>query len=302
MTEGNHFSREEQRKARARTRADSHLHLFEHGFRLEQPDVSPIPAGQHTELAAYEIARERNGIGIGLVVGYEGQPRFAGNNAYILDLATRQEWIKPLAYLDVVRPPSADSIRRLLSEGFAGFSLYLDPTAPGLLDWDTEQLHAIGQPGVILSVNAGQQALQRSLAGLATLEQPTVILSHLGSPGPTLSGASSALTATELQPLLQLAAQPNVTVKLSGLYDIDPVFPHEGAASVVRAVLKAFGTDRLVWGSDFSPVLDFVSPDQLFALPQWVENMLTPAERDAVLGGTLQRLVHQNAAARKALM
>ena len=59
-----------------------------------------------------------------------------------------------------------------------------------------------------------------------------------------------------------LAQRDHVAVKFSGLYGVsDPAhdFPHAAAQPFVDVLLDAFGPARLLWGSDFSPALDFVS-------------------------------------------
>lgn len=254
------------------SRFDAHIHLFERGFSGERAPGA--------ELADYLAARERHDIGDALVVGYEGDARFAGNNDYILRLAGEHEWIVPLAFLDAASA-TPDAVGRALDAGAAGFSMYLGTDGSLAEVVPLEVWRAIDEAGVLLSLNAGPGALSAFAEVAGELGATTVLISHLGLPGP---GAPAN------EPLTRLAAHPDVLVKLSGLYAIDPVFPHAAAAAHVEAVLGAFGAGRVVWGSDFSPGLDVVSEPELFAVPGWATALLTETEFADVLGGTLRRI------------
>lgn len=258
-------------------RADAHVHLFPNGFLDDGRD----------ELAWYDQLRTRAGLSDALVVGYEGDPRFAGNNAYLRDLSRRRRWMHPTAFVDVSRPPTADRLRGALESGFAGWTVYLPEGGPTLSDWTTEQIHALR--GGILSVNATPAALSRVQAAISDLEDTVVLVSHVGLPGSAARGADPASARQRLAPLVALSAYPQVSVKLSGLYAIDPEFPHAGATAVVDAVLEAYGPQRLAWGSDFSPVSSSVDDQDVMRSPDWIIERVSADEADAILGGTLLR-------------
>ncbi len=85
---------------------------------------------------------------------------------------------------------------------------------------------------------------------------------------------------------------PNVFVKISGLYAIsvpEHGYPHAAAGPFIDAVIERFGVARCLWASDFPPALDLVSFAQTIDNP--LLGGLAPAERDAVMGGNLLRLL-----------
>ena len=91
---------------------------------------------------------------------------------------------------------------------------------------------------------------------------------------------------------LALAGRENVHVKISGLYAIcDPpgLWPQHTADPFVAEVLAAFGPDRCLWGSDFSPALEFLGFDQ--TIPVLTGCRLTSEETAQVMGGNLVRLL-----------
>lgn len=268
-------------------RADSHLHLFEHGF---HPGRDDEPDATH-----YRRVADQHNITRAVVVGYEGQVQFAGNNDYILGQAASDSRLIPLAFVDCAIPPGLRTFGSLRSKGFAGFSMYLPDQGPSLDAWPDEAINALDAAGGLLSVNASAAALDRAADRLAWLGRTEVLLSHLGGPGAALRGATFETATARLTTVLRLARRPNVNVKLSGLYAVDRDYPHHGATGVVQALLEGIGARKLVWGSDFSPILDAVPERHLASIPPWVERLLDPDEARDVCGGTLLAIIERAA-------
>lgn len=259
---------------------DAHIHLFRTGYGLDtDPD---------DELNRYLALRATAGIDRAVVVGYEGLPQFRGNNDYVLALAREQPWIVPLAYLDVTAPPAPATLDHLREQGFAGFSLYLAGTGPGLGGWPADSLAAL--TGALLSVNADPLSLAAAEPVLTGLTGTMIMISHLGGPGPAVAGLGATDAAEHLAPVLRLARHDHVRVKLSGLYAIDPQYPHHRAEGAVAALLAAGDPGKLLWGSDFTPALQALAPDQLTRLPEWLDRRLGDS-RAAVLGGNLATMI-----------
>lgn len=146
----------------------------------------------------------------------------------------------------------------------------------------------------IVSVNVGAAALP-GLALLAAAHPGcTFLVAHLGDPGRHAAVPSRALAERNLAPLLALADLEHVHVKISGLYAVsDPphAYPHLPASPFVDVILATFGPARCLWGSDFSPSLDFVSFDQ--ALHPIQLDVLAPDDRARVMGANLLHLLHR---------
>lgn len=263
-------------------RFDAHIHLFEHGFSGEREGGA--------ELADYLRLRARHGVGNAIVVGYEGDPQFAGNNDYILALAADHEWIMPFWFIDPSRVTVAD-VQDAADRGARGFSLYLGADATIAARVPTEVWAALAALRAPLSVNATPDALD-SLGPVAeALGDTPLLISHLGLPGHVHPALPRAARTTALA---RLATYPNVLVKLSALYAIDPAYPHLTAEDDVRAVVDAFGPDRIIWGSDVSPGLDVVDEDDLFVLPRWVESLFPAPHREHLLRTTLLRAIEED--------
>lgn len=263
-------------------RADSHIHLFQHGFSAAEDSG--------TELATYLSLRERYGIDEALVVGYEGHPKFAGNNEYVLALAMTHSWIHPTLFLDPRRPPTPSEIKSDRARGAVGYSLYLgaDPELAAAIPRETWD--ALSHTRSILSVNATPEAISGAERRFRDADGACVLLSHLGLPG-DLAQASASEVQQRITPISRLADAPNVSVKLSGLYATDPGFPHAAGTHIARELIGAYGPRRTLWGSDYAPGLSALSEPELFALPDPIRDDLTEEELESVLGGALRAVL-----------
>ncbi len=271
--------------------ADAHLHLFREGY----ADGFGGPRGTGAELAAYERLRAHFGIERGLVVGYDEGPQYAGNNDYILELAREHAWIAPLAYLPT-SPPAVERLRELRRRGAVGFAIYLPDASDGgaVAAWPADVAAELNAQRAVLSLNAKPAATSLLGEFVAGLPGCTLLFSHLGLPGQFERVPTAAEARECLEPLLALAGREQVAVKFSGLYGVsDPAhdFPHAAAQPLVDLLLDAFGPARLLWGSDFSPALDYVS----FAQTADVRPLAgcSPDEVAGVMGGNLLRLLDE---------
>jgi L-fuconolactonase len=270
--------------------ADAHLHLFARGW----AGVRGAPPAGEDEPAAYERLRRAHGIERGLVVGYEGEPRYAGNSDELLALAAERPWIAPLVYLSPGPAPSVEALRDLRARGAAGIALYLPGAAEGaaVRAWPPAVLAELRDWRALVSLNATPAATAHLGAFADGLDGCPLLFSHLGLPGPWTGAAppTAAQARERLAPLLALAARPHVAVKLSGAYAIGS--PAQ-AQPFAAAVLEAFGPSRLLWGSDFSPALDFVSFAQ--AADPGPLTGCSPGEVEDVMGRNLLRLLDAGA-------
>lgn len=272
-------------------RADAHMHLFAPGYVDLLPETCRRQAPD--EVTLYEGYAERHAIKAALVVGYEGRPWAAGNNAYLAALAARRPWIRPTAFtapgdLDVA---SLEGWRRA---GFVGVSLYL---------FEAAELVALGavpdaawawlaERRWLVSVNSRGAAWAAWGPILGRHPELRLLIAHLGLP-PRRGPADEGDPAAALAHVLALARHPGAHVKLSGFYALsDPGhdYPHRPAWPYVTALAAAYGPRRLLWGSDYSPSLEWVSFPQTLSLLEQIPG-LAAAELPGIMGGSLLDLL-----------
>ncbi len=93
--------------------------------------------------------------------------------------------------------------------------------------------------------------------------------------------------------MLALARFAGARVKLSGFYALTTPgydYPHRAAWPYVAALLEAFGGERLLWGSDFSPSLEWLSFPQTLGLFEQMP-FLDDAARRRIEGENLLALL-----------
>jgi L-fuconolactonase len=84
-----------------------------------------------------------------------------------------------------------------------------------------------------------------------------------------------------------------VYIKLSGFYALTRpgyAYPHQAAWPYVEVLLAAFGSNRLLWGSDFSPSLEWLSFLQTFGLFETMP-FLSDSDRERIEGSNLRTLL-----------
>jgi predicted TIM-barrel fold metal-dependent hydrolase len=271
--------------------ADAHLHLFRHGY---GPASIHARLGGLSDIDAYDRLRQTHGIRAGLVIGYEADAIDPDNNRYLRELAPGREWLHSLAFRDVGASPDAAWIRNRLAEGHRGLALYVADTAAAsaLSGWSAEAWRSLNDHAALISLNARPEATALLAPVIAAAPDCRFLFSHVGLPGRNSAPPQGQAPHDRLRPLLALAGHNNVYVKISGLYAIcDPpsLWPQQTADPFVAEVLAAFGPDRCLWGSDFSPALEFLRFDQ--TIPVLTGCHLTSEETAQVMGGNLVRLL-----------
>lgn len=149
--------------------------------------------------------------------------------------------------------------------------------------------------------------LNRAAEVAARYPKMTLIIDHIGLPQPPLDPDDQPFKA--LPEFLALAKHPNVHVKLCGLPSMSKeAYPYRDVAPHLRAIVDAFGADRLMWGSDTTRFHGRIGLGR-YQLPgtekpyrgrhSYAEalmfiresDVLSTAEKEAILGGTLMRVL-----------
>lgn len=273
-------------------RADAHIHLFDPGY----PGSFPArPGVKIDEVACYASLAADHDVCAALVVAYEGDPRCAGNNRYLADILGQHDWIHATAYFDAAQIPSVDGLAALRDEGFIGLSLYIfSAEAEAALQAVPDDVWRwLVKNRWLISVNSRGAHWQAWYPVIARHGDLRLIASHLGLPPCADADLDAAGAAAALATVTKLAEAGGAHVKLSGFYVMsDPGFdyPHHVAWPYVETLLEAFGTDRLLWASDFMPALDHLSFGQTYGLFAHMP-FLDDAQRRVIEGENLLRLL-----------
>lgn len=117
-----------------------------------------------------------------------------------------------------------------------------------------------------------------------------VIIDHLGVAMPGARGVRPDRFA-QFEEVAGLAALANVHLKWGHATRLsEERYPFADVAVALRAMVTAFGADRVMWASDWTLDLEFSSWAESFGYIR-DDSLLTEAERAAVLGGTVRRVL-----------
>lgn len=98
-----------------------------------------------------------------------------------------------------------------------------------------------------------------------------------------------------LEQVIESAQLPNIHLKLSGFHyvsepDYNWDFPYNEVRWVYEEAYRAFGT-RMTWGSDYPVVTKAMTHRQSLEAFRTHCDFVTDEDRDAILGGTLEKLL-----------
>lgn len=151
-------------------------------------------------------------------------------------------------------------------------------------------LRAVAAAGLPYDLLVRPTQAAAALETVRAIPELTFVLDHLGKP--PIAAVDPSLDADWQAWLRQLAAEPNVVCKLSGMvteadwntWTVADLKPYADTA------LDAFGPDRLMFGSDWPVCLLAGTYTEVFETAQTLTDGLTGSERAAVFGGTAARI------------
>ena len=199
---------------------------------------------------------DRNGVQVGVLTQVLGQ----FDNSYQQACLTR--FPGRLVSVVAVNPAdedASDKVRALAGAGAKGLRLRPEARSPGA---DPYAIWAAARDAG-LAISCGGPAgniLAPEFAALAEhLPDLAIVIEHLGGwSRPDCDGSEETRDG-----IRALARYSNIRLKVPAIGQLakrDPMLPPCGrtlsleAGGVVLDMLKAFGADRLMWGSDFPPV------------------------------------------------
>jgi L-galactono-1,5-lactonase len=191
-------------------------------------------------------------------------------------------------------PDDTDRLERLIDAGMAGLKVEVNSTRalrPGFRfdgehEWGVwERLSQLRRP-LVLDANEGTPedtvAMQQMVERLPGLQ---MVICHMG--GPNRPGwQERALLATHPRVWTDLAALPL-------MIGAGEEYPWVKAQEIVRWAVEQFGADKVMWGTDYPPILNAGTYRQSYEYISRHCDFLTAEEKGKVLGGTAQRFLRE---------
>ena len=275
---------------------DSHTHAWE--FWPYEPTVPDHEARGRAEQLLWEM--DRNGVDRSVLVcaRIDHNP---GNNDYVAECVRRhpdrlvQFADVDCSWSDTYHTPGA--AQRLTEAadryGLKGFTHYLANEDDG--DW-------MNSPNGVDFFTVAREAKLIASIACSPHHQPALRRVAERFPDvPILCHHMSSLKASEPPPhknlseVLESAALPNIYLKLSGFSYLSDEenkweYPYSHTLWVYRACYERFGP-RMCWGSDYPVVRFYMTHQQSLEAFRTHCSFVSPADREAILGGTLKGLL-----------
>jgi L-fuconolactonase len=143
---------------------------------------------------------------------------------------------------------------------------------------------AVGAAGLVYELLVRPDQLASAVRTVRELPHVNFVLDHAGNPEIRPDG----LLAWAAQ-MAQLAACPNVTVKLSGLVTRTAKWTTTLLRPFTDVLLEHLGAHRLMFGSDWPVCLLAASYGEVIGAADALTAALGPSERAALFGGTAAR-------------
>jgi predicted TIM-barrel fold metal-dependent hydrolase len=275
------------------TIVDTHTHVVSPD-RVRYP-TAPLGGKQsdwssERPTSAEDLLAAMDAAGVAKAVVVQASTAYGHDNACVADaVEAHGDRLVGVFSVDILAEDAAERIRHWHRRGLVGFRLFTTGTTmPGQAGWIDDPR---GFPAWTLAEELRLPiAMQMTAKGIPALRSMMdrfpgvpVLLDHLARPELS-DGPPYAQAAT----LLELAAYPQVVLKLT-TRALD--LAAQGAstpAALLRELLGRFGAGRIMWGSNF--------PAHAGGLRHLLEHSLAAldsvpeAERAEILGGTARRI------------
>ncbi|WP_245617452.1 amidohydrolase family protein [Amycolatopsis taiwanensis] len=274
----------------ATVRVDAHHHLWdvtarEHTW-LDTPSMAPI----RKTFTVADLEMEARAAGIERTVLVQVLPSVDETREF-LSVAQQTPLIAGVVgWVDLTRPDVADILAELTEPaGLVGIRHLVqgEPDPDWLNRPDVRRgLRAVADAGLRFDLLTLPHQLPAAIDTVRALPELTFVLDHLSKP-PIASGRLDPWARL----FRELAAEPNVVAKLSGLVtEAGPGWEIATLRSYTQLAMEAFGPGRLMFGSDWPVCLLAAGYSAWAEAASELTGELSPAERAEVFGGTATRV------------
>jgi len=262
---------------------DSHVHVF------KADPAFPFAAGAHppAQDAPVETLLElmkANGVSHTVLIQII---HYKWDNSYLASVLKRYPGVfHGVCRVNPEDPAAPDELSRLTEQGFRGVRLSPAATAEG--DWIRGPLmtplwRRCGDLKVPMTVLAPVARLPDLVPLIEANPELDVVIDHMAM--------CPVDQPQQWKVLLDLARYPRVYVKISGLWDISKdAYPYADTQVRVRQLCDAFGSQRLMWATNWPVSLARLSYAEAVELYRDRMPYLSAAEREDILSRTVQRV------------
>ncbi|MET9657685.1 amidohydrolase family protein [Streptomyces sp. NPDC006510] len=273
---------------------DAHHHVWDLSVRDQDWITGGELAPLRRDFTLADLGPEAHAVGVHATVLVQ-TVTVAEETPEFLALAHESDLVAGVVgWCDLTAPDVADTLAALRElpggDRLVGIRHQVqgEPDPAWLLRPDVRRgLRAVADAGLVYDLVVQARQLPATVQAAALLPELTFVLDHAGKP---------PVAAGELRPwaddVRALAARPNTVCKLSGL--VTEADPRSWTVNDLRpyadTVIDAFGTDRLMFGSDWPVCRLAATYEVVVDTARTLTDALTGDERARVLATTAERV------------
>jgi predicted TIM-barrel fold metal-dependent hydrolase len=210
---------------------------------------------------------------------------YSDDNSYVLDAAAADpDRFAAVVMVDAHGPDPRTALQQCIDRGAAGVRLFAVRDDEGSVD--AAAYRPLWEGAAAQRIPVVVTIWPRQLAGVAAMAGAypdlAVVIDHCAFP-------SFSNFPDGLGPILELAALPNISVKLTAHVLHDAAAAGERPDVVVATFVEAYGAHRVLWGSDF-PQTPAASYQAVVEQARRATAKLPERDRALVLGANARRL------------
>lgn len=269
-------------------RIDAHQHFWRFDARRDRWITDEMRAIRRDFLPGdLEGALSANGIDGCVAVQADQSDE---ETRFLLDLADRHPFIKAVVgWVDLRSPGVGVTLDALASRPkLRGIRHVAQAEPDDFLEQNDviRGIREVGRAGFTYDILIVERQLPAALALTARLPDQPFVLDHLAKP--RIRDGAIEPWATRMR---ELARRPNVFCKISGLVtEADWTgWRPEHLRPYLDVAFEAFGSDRVLFGSDWPVCLVAAPYDRVLGVISEYAGALSPHERDALFGGNAMR-------------
>ena len=229
---------------------DAHVHVW-------TPDKTACPLSKNfseKEMAPpsftpEELFAEQEGTGVTRTVLIQ-MSFYEFDNSYMLDVMKKYPGrFGGVAIIDHEAAEVDGEMKKLKEGGVRGFRLYAFPDR--VAKWEASEgmntMWKVGaEEGLAMCCLTDPASLPVIKRMCETYPDTTVVIDHFAR-----IGMKGTVDPEQVEQLQELAKFPNTYVKTSAFYALgEKKPPYTDLAPLVKSMVEAYGSDRLMWGSD----------------------------------------------------
>ncbi len=269
---------------------DTHAHIYHADEDVYPMKEDPLRPPQGTGTVEH-LQKEMSGSGVERTVLVQTGSAYGWDNRLLAETASSNPgWSTGVCTLDPASHETATQLEGLMS-GSSVRGIRMEPTKsrypmlyhPGA----TQVWEIVRRLDTVVCAHIRSRFLRQLSDLLARFPEVPVVLDHAAYPE-----AAEGVDSETVQGVLELARFRNLHVKLTfAVTGSDEDYPFRDTHPILKRLIEAFGPDRCMWGSDFPCELWLKKATYAEHLALFTDELgLSPAEQDAILGGTAMQV------------